>query len=156
MPAPRATTPPTAELRPEPAAVPLSRAAEAVQRAIELTARQGASQATLHLSPASLGEVRIHLQRTDDGIVARVVAGHEAAQSFQQNADDLRRSLQSNGLTLLRLHIETSADRGSSQRNHTAPGPSHHRQTQDTGLHSEQPVPRIATPSIGALVDVLA
>src|SRR5581483_11080683 len=108
----RPGTAPAFEVPKGPVALP--HAAEAVQRAIELAARQGVNQARSELSPASLGTVRIHLQRTEDGVVARVVAGHEAAQAFHQNADELRRSLQSHGVNLLRLHIETGG-RGNAQ-----------------------------------------
>ena len=56
--------------------------------------------------------MQIHLQHTADGIVARVIADHAAAaQTLAQNGDDLRRSLQSHGVTLLRLDIESSDDR---------------------------------------------
>jgi flagellar hook-length control protein FliK len=79
-----------------------------VQETIALATRQGATQARIELSPESLGPINIHLQHTADGVVARVVAGPEAAQHFQQGADDLRRSLQASGVNLVGLHIETS------------------------------------------------
>ena len=95
-------------------AVPLARAAQAVQETITLAARPGASTARIQLSPESLGPIDIHLQRTADGVVARVLAGPEAAEHFQQGADDLRRSLLASGINLVSLHIETSGGGDSS------------------------------------------
>jgi predicted secreted protein len=60
--------------------------------------------------------VRIHLQRTADGLVARVVAGHDAAQAFTQNAGDLRRSLQASGINLVRLDVDVAGDRDATDR----------------------------------------
>jgi flagellar hook-length control protein FliK len=95
--------------------VGLSEAVETVKTTIELGARQGFSTAKIQLAPANLGQITIHLQKTSDGIIAKVVADHSAAaQTMQQGGDDLRRSLQNSGLHLLRLDIETRGDqRGS-------------------------------------------
>ena len=112
--------------------VGLSEAVETVKTTIELGSRQGFSQAKIQLAPASLGQITIHLQKTSDGIVAKVVADHSAAaQTMQQGGDDLRRSLQNSGLHLLRLDIETRGDqRGSANGSaHDLPvGPDRRRQ----------------------------
>ncbi len=72
----------------------------------------GVTLARIELSPESLGDIQIHLQHTADGIVARVITAHaEAAQTLQAGSDDLKRSLEQNGTSLLRLDISTS-DRG--------------------------------------------
>jgi flagellar hook-length control protein FliK len=69
--------------------------------------------ARIELSPESLGAIQIHLQHTPDGLVARVVTEHpEAAQTLSQGSDDLKRQLQQNGTTLLRLDIESSGQQG--------------------------------------------
>jgi flagellar hook-length control protein FliK len=94
--------------------VPLAHAPQAVQETITLAVRQGASLARIQLSPETLGPIDIHLHQTADGVVARVVAGPEAAQHFQQGADDLRRSLQASGINLVGLQIETSGGRDAS------------------------------------------
>jgi flagellar hook-length control protein FliK len=79
--------------------------------------RQGYSQARIQLSPASLGGIKINLQHTSDGVVAKVVTDHEAAaHTLQQGGADLRRSLQSAGLNLVRLDVETRGDSGAAQR----------------------------------------
>ena len=90
----------------------LAEAAQAVHDSITLQARNGVSQARIQLSPESLGGVQIHLTRTSEGLIARVVAEHpEAAQTLAQSGDDLRRQLQQGGTTLLRLDIGSSGTR---------------------------------------------
>jgi flagellar hook-length control protein FliK len=138
----------------------LSEAVETVKTTIELGSRQGFSQAKIQLAPATLGQITIHLQKTSDGIVAKVVADTSAAaQTMQQGGDDLRRSLQNSGLHLLRLDIETRGD----QRGSANAG-GHTSQSQRTGGDQEsasagddgasQPT-TIVLPN-GALVNVLA
>jgi flagellar hook-length control protein FliK len=115
------TTRPLATAAPASYGVRLEQAAETVRTTIAMAARQGSSSARIQLSPASLGGLQIHLQRTVDGLVARVIAEHpEAAQTLAQNGDDLRRSLQQSGMTLLRLDIESSDRRDPSA--HQDPG----------------------------------
>ena len=109
---------------------------------------------------ASLGTIQIHLQRTSDGIVARVVTEHaEAAQTLAQNGDDLRRSLQQNGTHLLRLDIESSDQQRSEAQEETSP-------TSTDGGNGDQDDagtdPMASTPALDAglasatLVNVLA
>jgi flagellar hook-length control protein FliK len=103
-------TPPAATV-PTRYAVSLQHAVETVRATIELGVRQGAGQARIELSPPSLGTIRIQLQHSDDGVTARVVTDHAAtADTLSQGGDDLRRALQSAGVTLLRLDIETRGD----------------------------------------------
>jgi flagellar hook-length control protein FliK len=140
--------------------VGLSEAVETVKTTIELGARQGFSSAKIQLAPATLGQITIHLQKTSDGIVAKVVADHSAAaQTMQQGGDDLRRSLQNSGLHLLRLDIETRGDqRGSanssadtSESNRSAGG----NDTDGAGDDGASQPTTIVLPN-GALVNVLA
>jgi flagellar hook-length control protein FliK len=137
--------------------VTLSEAPEALQRTIEFCARQGIPEARIELAPAALGHIQIHLQRTSDGVVARVVAGHEAAQSFQQGADDLRRSLQSHGLTLLRLDIEsrTGGRAASSDSTGDTARTGGDRTSSEGALDESETAPVLAGGG-GALVNVLA
>jgi flagellar hook-length control protein FliK len=95
--------------------VGLEKAVETIRMTIDLAARQGASQARIQLSPAELGGIRILLSQTTEGLVARVVAEHAAAaQTLQQHGAELRRSLESTGVPLLRLDIEASGERSGS------------------------------------------
>ena len=142
--------------------VPLAHAAQAVQETITLAARQGASTARIQLSPESLGPIDIHLQRTADGVVARVLAGPEAAQHFQQGADDLRRSLQASGINLVGLQIETSGGRDASAQAQ-AQAQAQSAFTRRSGVPSddddvEAPSPSATTalPAPGSSINVLA
>ncbi len=86
----------------------LREAIEAVHATIELASRQGLSQARIALSPADLGEIRIHLSHGNQGLVARVTADTAAgAQALAEGHTELRQSLHSLGLTA--LHLDTSA-----------------------------------------------
>jgi flagellar hook-length control protein FliK len=91
---------------------------------IEVAVRQGFSQARIQLSPASLGGIKINLQRTSDGVVAKVVTEHQAAaQTLGQGGAELKRSLEAAGVNLVRLDIEARGDSGAASRdpNRTAP-----------------------------------
>jgi flagellar hook-length control protein FliK len=138
--------------------VGLSEAVETVKTTIELGARQGFSEAKIQLAPANLGQITIHLQKTADGIVAKVVADHSAAaQTMQQGGDDLRRSLQNSGLHLLRLDIETRGDQrgsanGGTQTSQSERTAGENETAADDG--ASQPT-TIVLPN-GALVNVLA
>jgi flagellar hook-length control protein FliK len=101
--------------------VQLSDAAESVRTTIAMSVRAGVSQARINLAPASLGAIQIRLQRTPDGVIARVTADHpEAARALAQNSDDLRRSFRDSGTTLLRLDIESSDQGDDMGEDHTA------------------------------------
>jgi flagellar hook-length control protein FliK len=149
--------------KPAPAPVNLQRTVDAVTATIELAARQGTTQARIQLTPASLGALNIHLQKTSDGLIARVVADHSAAaQTLQQGADDLRRSLESSGVTVLRLDIET-ARQGAAQAGHDSSAGSGNRSasssTSDpTSAAGDDATPVTTTIDLGpsTLVNVLA
>ena len=110
-----ATTPAATARAATPAAptpVRLSQAPEAVENTIRIAQARGVTHARLALRPAELGGVEIHLRSTADGLVARVTAdGHEAAHVLQQ-AGDLRRQLQTQGIDLQRLDIGVAGDPG--------------------------------------------
>jgi flagellar hook-length control protein FliK len=139
--------------------VNLQRAVDAVTATIELAARQGATQARIQLAPPSLGALNIHLQRTPDGLLARVVADHAvAAQTLQQGSDDLRRSLESAGMTLLRLDIEASGQRGARAGHDSTPGSRNGTRADVDDITAEESGPVTSTIQLGAsaLVNVLA
>jgi flagellar hook-length control protein FliK len=143
--------------------VALDHAIETVRTTIELASRQGYSQARIQLSPPELGDIRIHLQQTADGLVARVVADHaSAAQTLQHGGAELRRSLEAAGLPLLRLDIESSDQRGQTAQDPGRTGTGSGRdagpaddQSDSTG---DEPTTQTLTLTLptGAVVDVLA
>jgi flagellar hook-length control protein FliK len=138
--------------------VGLGEAVETVKTTIELGARQGFSEAKIQLAPANLGQITIHLQKTADGIVAKVVADHSAAaQTMQQGGDDLRRSLQNSGLHLLRLDIETRGDQRGSANGGTQTSQSDRTAGEnDTAADDGASQPTTIVLPNGALVNVLA
>jgi len=91
--------------------VTLQEAADTVRGTFTAMNQAGVSSARISLSPAELGGIKISLSQTPAGLVARVVADHpEATQTLQQAAGDLKRTLESSGLPLLRLDISSSGD----------------------------------------------
>ncbi|HEY5430194.1 MAG TPA: flagellar hook-length control protein FliK [Solirubrobacteraceae bacterium] len=143
----------------------LAEAAEQVATTISMGARNGVSVARIQLAPESLGAIAIHLQRTSDGIVARVITEHpETADTLSQGGDDLRRQLQQNGTHLVRLDIESSGQQRSSTQEQTGTAPGSARSRGDDGEEDSgaDPVAAVANDipiqslSGSALVNVLA
>jgi flagellar hook-length control protein FliK len=92
--------------------VPLNRSAEAVEHVLRLASARGVTHARIALRPAELGSIDVHIRSTAEGLVARVVAHTaEAVQTLQNAANDLRQSLEEQGLTLMSLDIGQPGDR---------------------------------------------
>jgi flagellar hook-length control protein FliK len=86
--------------------VGLQQAIETLHGTIQLAARQGLAQARIALEPEGLGEIRIHLTQTAQGLLARVTAETPAAaQALAAAHAELRQSLSSLGLNLARLSV---------------------------------------------------
>ncbi len=86
--------------------IDLQQTIEAVRATIALAARQGVSQARIALQPQELGDIRIHLTQTSDGLLARLTADTPAgAQALAGGRAELHQSLSSLGVSLLRLDI---------------------------------------------------
>jgi flagellar hook-length control protein FliK len=140
--------------------VPLSRSAEAVEHVLRLASAQGVTHARIALKPQELGSVDVHIRSTNEGIVARVVAhSAESVQTLQHAANDLRRSLEEQGVNVLSLDIsqadERSATRSGSGGAELASGK--REQADDQAASDETPTTTstLRLPS-GVLVDVLA
>ena len=89
----------------------LQEAVDAVKATFTAANQAGISSARISLSPESLGGIRISLSQTPDGLIARVATDRpEAAQTLQQSAGDLKRSLEQSGMSLLRLDIGSSGE----------------------------------------------
>ncbi len=138
---------------------------DAIRATVDLAVRQGLTQAKIALQPAELGEIRIHLSQSADGLIARVTADTPAAaQALAQGRSELHQSLSSLGLPLLRLDIgaQTGQHEGPAARDTGGSGsPATSTNTsKDDGspetigeLESNSPTAGIAS---GGLVDVLA
>ncbi|HEX3802925.1 MAG TPA: flagellar hook-length control protein FliK [Solirubrobacteraceae bacterium] len=143
--------------------VSLQDAVDAVRATFTAANQAGISSARISLSPASLGGIKISISQTPDGLVARVAADHpEAAQTLQQNAGDLRRSLEASGMSLLRLDIGSTGQQslsgftGSDQEGSTSgsqtSGDSEAAEGDETSIPTELTI-ELAS---GSLVNVLA
>jgi flagellar hook-length control protein FliK len=73
---------------------------------IQIAARGGATTARIILSPPALGQVEIRLRYSEGGVAATVVADRpEAAQALAQSVGELRRALESQGVSILSLDV---------------------------------------------------
>ncbi len=98
--------PPAGELAAGSYGVGLQEAIESLHGTIQLAARQGLTQARISLQPEELGEIRINLTQTAQGLLARVTAeSPAAAQALAAAHAQLRQSLSSLGVNLTRLDI---------------------------------------------------
>jgi len=137
---------------------------EAIHATIELAGRQGISQARISLQPAELGEIRIHLSQTSDGLLARVTADTPAAaQALTAGRGELHQALSSLGTSLLRLDIGSfGPSEGRQGRQAEGAAPSSGRRGTTGGGESieaaegSQTASAAAPRALGELVDVLA
>ena len=136
---------------------------DAIRATVEVATRQGIAQARIALQPEELGEIRIHLSQTADGLLARVTADTPAAaQALAQGRSELHQSLSTLGLSL-RLDIGSSPNSQSGEQQarfagaegrSSGAGAAEAEQGQGSGEHAEEMAP--AKTSSGGLVDVLA
>jgi hypothetical protein len=137
---------------------------ESIHATIELAARQGMSQARISLEPAELGEIRIHLSQTGDGLLARVTAETPAAaQALVAGRAELHQALSSLGTSLLRLDIGSFGSSEGREDRH-ADAPSRSKGSAGT-TDGEESIDAVGGPdesgvvspqALGELVDVLA
>jgi flagellar hook-length control protein FliK len=146
--------------------VPLAHAVETVHLTVSAAAQRGVTRARIALRPEELGGVEVHLRHTAEGLSARVVAeAPEAAHLLSQAAGELRRTLEAQGLSLLRIDVATAGDERSAG---TGAGAAGHEQRDGRrhpgapasgsgALETDTPIVErtIELPN-GALVDVLA
>lgn len=110
-PAPASAAAPAPAQLPTATPVPLARSAEAVEHVLRLASSRGVTHARIALHPEELGSVDVHIRSTSEGLVARVVAhSAEAVQTLQHAANDLRKSLEEQGLNVLNLDVSQSGD----------------------------------------------
>jgi flagellar hook-length control protein FliK len=170
---------PAGELVADGYGVGLQEAIESLHGTIQLTARQGLTQARISLQPEELGEIRINLTQTVQGLLARVTAeSPAAAQALAAAHAQLRQSLSSLGVNLTRLDIghhdlahgggadakgdgQSGAARGEGfaggrpGRSTAIVAPADPETETDTPA-VEEPALATAAPANGTLIDVLA
>jgi flagellar hook-length control protein FliK len=131
---------------------------DSLHTTITLLSRQGVSQARIQLAPASLGSIQIQLQRTEAGLVAKVVADRaETAHVLQQNSGELRRSLEATGQPLLRLDISASGQRELPGRPGQSGGETSRARPADDPTPTSGPAAATPAPALqSTLVNVLA
>jgi flagellar hook-length control protein FliK len=140
-----------------------------IHATIEIAARQGATQARIALQPEELGQLSIHLSQTSEGLLARVSAETPAAaQALADGRSELRRSLSSLGLPLLRLDISSYGQSEARERQDrfaaggNSPGPSTRSTSSTEDGDAAEPVGALAGAAApaaiagGELVDGLA
>jgi flagellar hook-length control protein FliK len=152
-------------------ATTLQHLARTVDAAMQMGHSRGITRARLHLHPAELGAIELHLRHTANGMTARVVAeSPEAVAVLQQASNDLRRSLEQAGITLTGLDIGSRADQQAEQRTFAGAFDASDRDSDrgsngrgsglGTGRESDtdpvQPIRTRVPLGGGALVDVIA
>jgi flagellar hook-length control protein FliK len=89
--------------------VPMQDVIDSIHATVAMAARQGIVQARIELQPQELGQISIRLSQTSAGLSARVSADTAAGtQALAQGGSELRQSLSSLGVSLLRLDIGSS------------------------------------------------
>ncbi|MFN8132456.1 MAG: flagellar hook-length control protein FliK [Solirubrobacteraceae bacterium] len=148
-----------------PRATSLAEAVEHVQATIRLAAERGVHHARLALRPASLGTIDVHLRTTHAGLIATVHADSSEARHLLAEAGlELRRSLEDQGVTLLRLDIGHGQDGRPGAGAARQPGDDARpdrrgaRRGPDADDGPADPTTRVETLELpsGVLVDVLA
>jgi flagellar hook-length control protein FliK len=164
--APAQQASPAAAASPAPtgASIDMQSTIDTVRATIAIATREGMAQARIALQPRELGDIRIHLSQTADGLLARLTADTPAsAQALADAHAELHHSLSSLGVSLLRLDIGGFSHSGPGDREAglsaergrggvpTETTSSHDDET--TGAADVAPAP----PTVGErLVDVLA
>jgi flagellar hook-length control protein FliK len=89
----------------------MHQAVETVRLTVQAANDRGVTRARIALRPEELGGVEVHLRHTAEGLSARVVAeAPEAAHLLQQAAGELRRTLEQQGLNIVRIDVGTAGD----------------------------------------------
>jgi len=139
---------------------------DAIRASVAVASRSGMSQARIALHPAELGEIRIHLSQTSEGLLARVTAGtDEAARGLLDGRGELHRALSTLGVPLLGLDVGSSGDGTAGQRGtagqalgqpgvrSAGSGGGEHNASGADDIQEAEPAPGL---SGGGLVNVLA
>jgi flagellar hook-length control protein FliK len=147
------------------AGVPMQEMIDSIRSTVEMATRQGIARARIELQPQELGHVSIRLSQTAEGLRARVTADTPAgAQALAQGHSELRQSLSSLGVSLLRLDIGSFGQHQARGQGERFTGRSEGSSGPRTDVASEEGTPigetaaasQPAGPAMGEIVDVLA
>jgi flagellar hook-length control protein FliK len=125
---------------------------------IRLATRNGETEARLTLDPGDLGQVQIRLRYGAGGLTAELTAETaQAMQALRETAGELRRALESQGITIAGLDVSTAGSGRSSQgdpeaRHGAGTGTPFARGGDDAAAAPAAPAQR----TVLGLVDVLA
>ena len=149
-----------------PAGVPMQEMIDSIRSTVEIATRQGVARARIELQPQELGHISIRLSQTAEGLRARVTADTPVgAQALAQGRSELRQSLSSLGVSLLRLDIGSFGQhqaRGQGERytgrseGSSVPRTDGPSEEEDTPAGEIAAVSQPAGPAMGEIVDVLA
>jgi hypothetical protein len=132
---------------------------ERIEAIVKLTQRHGAAEARMELHPQELGSVVVKLRVTADGLAATFTASNpDAVGQLQQAGEDLRRTLESKGLTLASLDVRAQSEdargrHGGERRHH---GHNQRAAANDAGALEAETTSTTTILPAGALVDVQA
>jgi flagellar hook-length control protein FliK len=138
---------------------------DSIRATVEIAARQGIARARIELQPQDLGHISIRLTQTAEGLRARVTADTPAgAQALTQGRSELRQSLSSLGVSLLRLDVGSFAQPQAREHGERFTGRPDGSSANPAKVASEgeeanaEPVGagQPAGPAMGEIVDVLA
>ncbi len=112
-----------------------------VQRGLASVLTQGGGRMTVVLRPEQLGEVRVRMEAKDGVVNARLSATTEAArQTLESGLDSLRAALESRGIRVESLVIDTAETRAGDQPRSDADGRGGRRhEQQEQGSHTATP-----------------
>ena len=107
---------------------------EQVQRHLEnMRLAGGKGDMAFHLRPGYLGDIRIHINSTSEGVVARILTeNHPVQQALEGAKESLRQSLEQRGLNLVRFEVALSQG-GMTERQYSSPNPQNAFQTRQPG-----------------------
>jgi flagellar hook-length control protein FliK len=145
-----------------PAGMRLHQAVETVEAIVRMAQSGGVTRARVALHPEQLGSLEIHLRHTSDGIAARVVAdAAQAAHVLRNGGEELRRSLEAQGLNLVSFDVDTAGARDERRSGFGQGDPGSSNGRQDGGpLDAPEATETTEEKTVrlpnGVLVDVLA
>jgi flagellar hook-length control protein FliK len=138
---------------------------DSIRATVEIAARQGIARARIELQPQDLGHISIRLSQTAEGLCARVTADTPAgAQALAQGRSELRQSLSSLGVSLLRLDVGSFGQPQAREHGERFAGRSDGSSAPTAKIAPEEDaastesavVGQPAGPAMGEIVDVLA